>query len=261
MLIKTVSKEYVNELLLSDKRIDGRGLLDFRKLSIKTGIMPHAEGSALVELGNTRVIAGVKIDIGEPLRDKPDEGALMTGAELLPMASPKYEAGPPSPESVEFARVVDRGIRSAELVDMQSLFIEKEKVWMVFIDMYVMNADGNLFDAGSLASVAALLSARMPKLEGEEIIRTGNLHKLKTNGIVTSCTFGKIGDKLLLDTNGNEEEYASTRLTVANDEKYIRAMQKGLSGDMSIKEIQEMIDISADKSKELRSAIKRAVEE
>ncbi|MGC8547538.1 MAG: exosome complex protein Rrp42 [Candidatus Micrarchaeia archaeon] len=259
MQIKGISKEYMSELLNRKERIDKRSFMDYRNISIKTNVIPHAEGSASVYLGDTYVLAGVKLDVGEPMQDKPDEGTLTTSAELLPMASAEYEEGPPSPEAVEFARVVDRGIRAAELIDMPALFIEENKVWNVYVDIYVLNYDGNLFDAGTLASVAALLSCRMPKLEGKEIIREGALPRLKTKGLVTSCTFAKIGESILLDPSGTEESFMNARFTVANDENYIRAMQKGLSGYFTRQEIERLIDTSFEKSKTLRKIVEEAV--
>ncbi|MGC8676340.1 MAG: exosome complex protein Rrp42 [Candidatus Micrarchaeia archaeon] len=259
MQIGTISKEYMSALLEKKERIDKRGFMDYRSISIKTGTMPHAEGSASVKIGDTYVLAGVKLDVGEPMRDKPDEGALTTSAELLPLASVEYEEGPPSPEAVEFARVVDRGIRAAELIDMPSLFIEQGKVWNVYVDIYVLNYDGNLFDAGTLASVAALKTCKLPRLEGNNVIREGNLPLLKTKGIVTSCTFARIGDSLLLDPNGNEEAFMNARFTVASDGEYIRAMQKGLSGHFTRQEIEKLIDTSFEKSKLLRSEIEKAI--
>ncbi len=128
MQIKGISKEYMNDLLSRKERIDKRDFMDYRKIAISTGVIPHAEGSASVYIGDTYVLAGVKLDVGEPMPDKPDEGTLTTSAELLPLASVEYEEGPPSPEAVEFARVVDRGIRAAELIDTPALFIEQGKV-------------------------------------------------------------------------------------------------------------------------------------
>ncbi len=253
------NEEYILELLGKGVREHDRDRMQYRDIKIQTGTIPHAEGSAMVDIGNTKVLVGVKLDIGTPLKDKPDEGALVTSAELLPLANAEYETGPPSPESIEFARVVDRGIRAAGVVDTDALFIEKDKVWTAYVDIYVLNYDGNLFDAGTLASVSALLSARMPKYEDEKVIREGNLGKLKTGGIVTSCTFAKVGKNILLDPNANEERIMAGRLTIANDESVLRAMQKGESGSFSYKELTELVDATFDNSKRLRDMIKGAV--
>ncbi len=102
-----------------------------------------------MDLGATRVLAGVKLMLDEPMEDTPNQGNLVVSAELLPLASATYESGPPSPEAIEFARVVDRGIRHGNCVNLESLFVEEEKAWTVYVDLYVLNYNGNLFDAGS----------------------------------------------------------------------------------------------------------------
>lgn len=256
--IKGVIGQYVKELLSRGIREDSRDFYQYRPIKITKGFIPNAEGSAQVDLGATRVLAGVKLDVGTPMPDKPSEGNLMVAAELLPLASADYEAGPPSPEAIELARVVDRGIRAANMIDTPSLFIEEDKVWSVFLDVYVLNYDGNLFDACELAAVAALNSTRMPKYENDEVIRTGKLDNLKIGNIVTSCTYAKLDDKIILDPNGEEEGIMDARVTIANDEKYIRAMQKGLSGAFTPQEIDNLIDKSFEKSKELRDIISKS---
>lgn len=257
----TITGEYIKEMLGKGAREDGRKLTEYRPISIVAGTMPQAEGSAEVNIGNTKVLAGVKVSVGTPMPDKPNEGNLMTAAELLPLASEEFDVGPPSPNSIELARVVDRGIRAAGVVDLTKLFIEEEKVWEVFIDLYVLNYDGNLFDASTLAATTALLSARMPKYENEEVIREGSLGRLPIANIVTSSTFGTIAGKLILDPSGNEELFIDARLTVATDEKNIRAMQKGLSGGFTAKEIDTLIDLSMEKAQGLRQLVKKAIGE
>jgi exosome complex component RRP42 len=257
----TITGEYIKEMLAKGVREDARGLLDYRPISLKVGTIPNAEGSAECSIGNTRVLAGVKVTVGKPMPDKPNEGNLVTSAELLPLASEEFDIGPPSPEAVELARVVDRGIRSAGVIDLPKLFIEKDKVWDVFVDIYVLNYDGNLFDACTLAATSALLSARMPRIEGDKVIREGELGKLPTTNIVTSSTFGCIADKVIIDPSGNEELFIDARLTIATDEKCVRAMQKGLSGGIAPKEVEQMLDIAFERSKEMKAIVKKAIGE
>jgi len=103
------------------------------------------------------------MDIGEPYPDTPEQGAMSTAVELIPLASPDFESGPPRANAIELSRVVDRGIRESKFIDLEKLCIESgEKVWIVFIDIHVLDYDGNLFDACSLAASAALLSAKVP---------------------------------------------------------------------------------------------------
>lgn len=256
MNISTVTEQYIKERLTKGIREGGRDLFSYRDIKLEIGKMQNAEGSAEVNIGKTKMLVGIKIDVGTPMADKPDEGGIMTAAELLPLAYHKYDAGPPSAEAVELSRVIDRGIRAAGIIDLKKLFIEEGKSWNVFIDCYVLNYDGNLFDAGSFAAVAALLNSRMPKYEDGKVIREGNLGKLEVANVATSCTYAKVAGITVLDTDANEEDFSDARLTIANDEKYIRAMQKGLGGSFTPSEIDKLIDTTFEKSKGLRSMLK-----
>src|SRR3989338_3319750 len=160
-------REYIINLLEHGHRIDGRKLDELRKpIEIKVNVSKNAEGSSNVKIGSTEVMAGIKMTVGEPFADSPDQGVLMVGVELLPLSSPEFESGPPDEWATEMARVVDRGIRESKMIDMKKLCIkEGEKVWMVYIDIYTINDDGNLIDASALAALAALKECRIPKYD------------------------------------------------------------------------------------------------
>ncbi len=255
--IDMIRVNYVKSLIAKNTREDSRGFYDFRKISIKTGTMGNAEGSAQVDLGATRVIAGVKISLEKPMEDTPDQGNMTVAAELLPLASSKYETGPPSPDAIELSRVVDRGIRAGNCIDLKSLFIEPEKAWGVYIDAYVLNYGGNLFDACEIAAMSALLNSKMPIYEDSKVIRENLKQKLKIDNIVTSTTFAKVDGMILLDPSSDEETACDARLTIATDGSSVRAMQKGLGGSFKVKEVEELVDISFNKHVELKSLIER----
>ncbi len=255
--LSVVKSSYIIELIGKGEREDSRGMFDFRKLDIKTGLIEQAEGSAQVDLGNTRVLAGVKMVPEEPHSDTPKEGNIIVSAELLPLAAVEYETGPPSPEAIELSRVVDRGIRAANCVDLASLFIEEGKVWSIYVDVYVLNYDGNLFDACTMAAMAALTDTHMPKYSDGAADYKSRDADLPIKNIVTSTTFGKIGNSIVLDTTANEENAMDARLTIQTDGESIRAMQKGLKGSFSMGEIDKLIDISFDKHKEVMLHFKK----
>ncbi len=252
-----VKTHYIKELLAKGTREDGRKMFDFRDVTIATDVISHAEGSAQVDLGATRVLACVKLQVEEPMEDTPKQGNLMVSAELLQLAHAEFESGPPSPVSVELARVVDRGIRAAECIDLEGLFIEEGKAWSVFIDLYVLNYNGNLFDACTTAAMAALATTKMPKFENGEAVYTEKAGPLKLKNIVVSTTFGKVDNALILDTNMHEENAASARITIANDGKVVRAMQKGLGGAFTTQEIESLVDVSLGKYSELKKIIQK----
>ncbi|MEX0567725.1 MAG: RNA-binding protein, partial [Candidatus Njordarchaeota archaeon] len=134
--LSNIEKESISNYIQKGKRLDGRGLLERRKLKLIPNYIEKAEGSCLAILGKTKVLAGVKVSVGSPYPDTPDQGAFIINMETMPIASPSFELGPPSEPGIEFARVVDRAIRSAEFIDVKSLCIESGKsVYLVFIDL------------------------------------------------------------------------------------------------------------------------------
>src|SRR4051812_34648595 len=126
------SKEHIVNALKKGMRLDGRTPHQFRTITVETGLLATAEGSARVKCGDTELLAGVKMALGKPYSDTPDSGVLMVGAELLPLSNPLFEQGPPSTESIELARVIDRGIRESKTIDDHKLCVRPgELVWMV----------------------------------------------------------------------------------------------------------------------------------
>lgn len=252
----------IKELIMRGKRLDSRKMDEYREIKVEKGAVTTAEGSARVRIGNTEVVAGVKFGVGTPFPDTPDEGVLMVGAEFLPLASPEFESGPPGEDAVELARVVDRAIRESKVVDFGKLCITpKEKVWMVFVDIDVLDDDGNLIDAASLAAMAALLNARIPKLDEDGAINTDEkgTEKLPITGTPVSTTFVKIGDKILADPSLAEYEALEARLTVGTFEKdgkiLIASMQKGGSYGITVEDLDHILDLAERKGKELRKLI------
>ncbi len=259
-----IIKEHIYSLIEKGLREDGRKLLDFRKgISVEYGISPKsAEGSARVKLGDTEVVAGVKFGMGEPYPDKPDEGSIMVGVELSPMANNEFELGPPSIGAIELSRVVDRGIRESKCIDFKKLCVKKgEKCWLLFIDIYPINDDGNLRDVCYLAAMAALKDARYPEFDK----KTGKVDYYKprtSKKISMTCepievTVVKIKDDFIVDPMLNEEKCLDARLTVALlADGTICAMQKGGTGVLSVEDVKKMVDIACDKEKVLRKALK-----
>jgi exosome complex component RRP42 len=165
-VIAKIKQRQIGQLVEKGERLDGRGLRDYREIRLEQGIIERAEGSARVRIGKTDVMVGTKVELGEPFPDTPNEGVLTVNAELVPLASPDYEPGPPDENSIELARIVDRGIRESKMIDTEKLCLEPgKKVIVVFVDVYVLNHDGNLIDASALAAVAALWDTKMPHYE------------------------------------------------------------------------------------------------
>ena len=259
-IISKIEKNYIKSNLKKGERIDGRGLWEYRDFKIESDIIASAEGSADVLLGDTRIITGLKYDVGTPFPDLPNEGVCTVMAELLPLASPLFERGPPDEQSIELARVVDRGIRHADCVQTKKLCIkEKEAVYILFVDMYVINHAGNLIDAGGVGALTALISAHVPEgiigengLEWTGKYLTGET-LIKELPLVT--TYGKIDDIIFLDPNLPEELVSEGRISISTTESKITSIQKSGVATFSIEEIKMLCKDSMEKSKKLRKEL------
>ena len=259
-LVTRVKLKQIEQLIEKGKRLDGRGLTDYREIKIEQGIIEKAEGSARVLLGKTEVLVGVKVETGTPFPDTPNDGVMTVNAELVPLASPDFEPGPPDENSIELARIVDRGIRESQAIDTEKLCIEPgKKVFVVFVDVYVLNHDGNLIDAAALAAVAALMNTKMPNYEvkDDEVVIKQGYTPLPMKSHPITVTLGKINNKLIVDPWLEEEQVIDARLTMAfNDEGNICAIQKGCAGYFTQQQILEGMKIARDKAAELRKQLK-----
>jgi exosome complex component RRP42 len=250
-LISSVKRDYLVELALQGKRVDGRALDQYREVSVERGVIGTAQGSALVKLGNTQVMVGVKLEKGEPFSDTPASGILVVNAELLPLASPTFEPGPPNEDAIELARVVDRAIRESQMIDLEKLCIkEGEEVWAVFIDIYVLDHDGNLIDASVLASVAALYDVKPPVVEG------WTLPEFPVSKKPVAVTVVKLNGVMMVDGHLEEENIAEARLTISTLENGdICAMQKGGSGVFEREELERAYELARKCGEELRKKL------
>lgn len=260
--VAKLEQKTVVDLVTKGKRIDERSLESYRPIQIQVGMIEKANGSAQVYLGKSKVLAGIKVETGEPFPDTPDEGVLTVNAELVPLASPSFEAGPPSEAAIELSRVVDRGIRESKAVDLKTLVIQKgKKVQVVYVDIYVLDHDGNLIDAAAMAALAALVNSKVGKMEvkGDEVVMKPGNHSLPLNNYPLAVTFAKVDKTLLVDPSIEEEQVMNARLTVTIDKNgNICAMQKGGLSGFTTEELKRAVHLAVEKAAENRAKIMAA---
>jgi exosome complex component RRP42 len=260
IIVEQLRKQQMLEALSRGKRLDGRNFESYRDLEIEIGIIDKANGSAKVKLGNTEVLAGVKVETGEPFEGLEDKGALIMSAEVLPTASSHVEPGPPDEEAIELSRVVDRGIRESQMLDLSKLALIPGKiVYTIFVDCSIINSDGNLLDATSYAVVAALLTSKFPvfEVQNDRVVDTGNVMPPPLTTIPISVTAVRIGDSVLLDPTMEEEACMDARITITTQsDGSLVAIQKGYTGPFTINQILQAVETARNKGEENRSKIK-----
>ena len=259
--------ETFKQMFAVGRRFDGRELEEFRDLKVTFDVSNKAEGSARVVLGKTEVLVGVKLQIAAPYPDSPDKGNLMVSGDLLPLASPRFEMGPPGFIAIELPRLVDRVIRESKIIDLEKLVVVPgEKVWTVIIDIYPINDDGNLVDAATIGALVALKNTIMPGLDKDnkidyDIKSKDKLPLVKEVQNPLSISFFKLGNSLIIDPTREEAEACEVRVTWGiskwNKQLMINSSQKSGKTPFSQEEIEKMMILLPKKYDELNEKLKK----
>ncbi|XVF42917.1 hypothetical protein PTKIN_Ptkin01aG0403700 [Pterospermum kingtungense] len=231
------------------------------------------DGSAEVQLGQTRVMGIVTAKLVQPYQDRPNEGTLSIYAEFSPMADPSFEIGRPGESAIELGRIIDRGLRESRAVDTESLCIVAGKlVWAIRIDLHILDNGGNLVDAANIAALAALMTFRRPdcSLGGEDgqevIIHPPEMREplpLIVHHLPIAVTFGFFVDEsiLVIDPTLKEEAIMVGRMiATVNANGDICAIQKAGGEGVSQRVIMQCLHLATTRAVDITKQIKEAVE-
>lgn len=201
-------------------RPDQRKDLEFRPITIQSGILGTAEASATVRLGETTVIGAVKLEVAEPAVDFPNEGFLVLNVTLCAGCSPLVRAGPPLEYAQNLTRRMTLLLQTLNVITNESLIITPGKLsWVVYLDAFVINDSGNIFDAIWLALLAALRDVKLPSIRLDK--ETGMIYSnpneakpLPVNIFPLPLSFAYLPDQnsLLCDPTNEEENVLEDRM-------------------------------------------------
>jgi ribonuclease PH len=188
-------------------RIGGRAPDQLRPVTITPRFIKHAEGSALIEVGDTKVVCTVSIeDRVPPFLKGGGEGWITAEYGMLPRATntrSQREAtkGKPSGRTHEIQRLIGRSLRA--VIDLKAL--GEKTLW---VDCDVIQADGGTRTASITGSFVALVDAL------KELQRRGVVSELPLYDYVAATSVGKVGNEILLDLNYEEDSKADVDMNV-----------------------------------------------
>lgn len=195
----------MNQRTLS--RIDGRPAAEPRPVTISTGAVPYAEGSALITVGETRVLCAASVDERVP-RWMAGKGKGWVTAEysMLPRATKQRNEreaarGKQGGRTVEIQRLIGRSLRA--VVDMKALG-ERQ----IIIDCDVLQADGGTRCAAITGGYVALALA-CAKLHEQRLVKR---HPLRN--AVAAMSAGVVDGRPLLDLDASEDQRADVDFNV-----------------------------------------------
>ncbi|XP_020637122.3 exosome complex component RRP45 [Pogona vitticeps] len=265
--LSNCEKRFILRAIEERKRLDGRQCYDYRNLRISFGT---DYGCCIVELGKTRVLGQVSCELVSPKPNRATEGILFFNLELSPMASPAFEPGRQSELLVKLNRLLERCLRNSKCIDTESLcVVAGEKVWQIRVDLHVLNHNGNIIDAASIAAIVALCHFRRPdvSVQGEEVTLYTpeerdpvplSIHHMP---ICVSFAFFQQGTYLLVDPSEQEERVMDGLLVIAmNKHREICTIQSS-GGIMLLKDqVLRCSKITGVKVAEITELIQKALE-
>uniref|UniRef100_A0A8C2FRS3 Exosome complex component RRP45 n=1 Tax=Cyprinus carpio TaxID=7962 RepID=A0A8C2FRS3_CYPCA len=265
--LSNCERRFLLKAVEEKKRLDGRQTYDYRNIKITFGT---DYGCCIVELGRTRVLCQVSCELVPPKDSRPTEGIMFFNLELSPMASPAFEPNRQSELLVMLNRQLERCLRNSKCIDTESLcVVSGEKVWQIRVDVHVLNHDGNLMDAASIAAISALSHFRRPDvaIQGRDITvfspeeRDPIPLSIYHMPICVSFAFFLQGSYLLVDPCEREERVKDGLLVIAmNKHREICSIQSS-GGIMLLKDqVLRCSKIASVKVSEITELINKALE-
>ena len=224
---KLYPKEFFSRFIEDGIRPDGRPIGRCRPTTIGLDVVSTADSSALVKIGSTTALAGVKLEVMPPKEDLPNLGQLVIQVEMTALASSGHRPGRFSEEATSIQERISSCFETSSALHLEDLCIDPGRAaWCIYLDIYILDAAGALLDTALLAAIACLANMRLPPVTVNE---QGNVismadkdgikpqQKLQLHCIPLSVTCGTFNGKLLVDPTYEEEALLQTTVSTVID--------------------------------------------
>ncbi len=221
------------------ERIDGRKVNEIRPVTIETGVIPNADGSAYIEMGNNKIIAGVygPREMHPKRLSKPNKGVLRVRYHMAPFSVDPRRSPAPSRRDKEISEVMIDAIEPA-------LFLERYPRSVIDVFVEILQADGGTRCAAVNAAAVALVDAGIPMKD-----------------LVAACAAGKMDGKVVLDLGDYEDKKGEADVPIAYMPKLNEVTLLQMDGILSADETIEAIEMAVEGCKTIyeiqREALKK----
>lgn len=226
------------DLLVDGERLDGRSPEEMRPITMEVGTLQTAEGSAFVEIGNTRVVAAAfgPQELHPEHRRKADRARVNARYNMAPFSVDDRMHPKPSRRDKEISLVTEKALEPA-------IFVKEFPKAEIEVLVEVLEADASTRVTGITAAGLALADAGIPM-----------------RGLVQAAAVGKLEDTMVLDVAGEEDAYGKADIPVAMidaDPDEITLLQ--MDGDISSDDVDEGLELAQKGCKKLYEKQKEAL--
>jgi exosome complex component RRP41 len=218
-------------------RVDGRKPDELRPVHIESGVIPNADGSAYIEMGRNKIIAGVygPREMHPKRFSKPNMGILRCRYHMAPFSVDPRRSPAPSRRDQEISMVMTDAIEPA-------LFLERYPRSVIDVYVEIIEADGGTRCASINAAAVALADAGIPMKD-----------------LVSSCAAGKYEGKLILDLGDHEDKKGESDVPVAYLPKIDQVTLLQMEGIMTQEETEKCIELAIEGCKQIYEIQKEAL--
>jgi len=267
-LLKTINPvKYVRNYLENSIRSDGRELLEFRPTIINRDSISKAEGSALVKIGSTTVICGIKAELAEPDNTEPSLGFIVPNIDMTKLCSPKHRAIGVSLDSQILNQTLLNIIINSGCVDLSQLCIAKGKLaWVLYCDLVCLDDDGAVLDVAVIALMAALKSLSLPKVTYDIDTKAIKVDDKVKSSLSMTClpvatSFIMFEHKyLLVDPTADEESIADATVTISTCDGQLSYVYQPGGNPLEPKQFESLIKQANQREKYIKSLLKNIFE-
>jgi ribonuclease PH len=225
---------------MSFARTDGRAPDDLRPVCITPGFLPYAEGSVLIQMGNTRVVCAASLeDRVPPFLRNSGQGWLTAEYAMLPRAtqtrtSREIGRGGPSGRTHEIQRLIGRSLRA--IADLKVL---GERT--ITIDCDVLQADGGTRTAAITGAFVAFA------LASKHLLKSGKIQRSIFTDQVAAISVGIVGNTPLLDLKYDEDSRAEVDMNVVctGDGRFIELQGTAEREPFSRSQMDELVALAS----------------
>ena len=249
----SISDFCVNKTMI---RIDGRKFDQIRDVKITRNFTKYAEGSVLIEMGETKVLCTASIEEKVPpfLRNT-GTGWINAEYSMLPRSTQQRKVrdsskGKIDGRSQEIQRLIGRAIRS--VVDLNKL--GERTIW---VDCDVIQADGGTRTASITGAFVAVAEAIY------KLYKDGLIKKMPIENFVSAISVGIVNDQCLLDICYEEDSHAQVDMNIIMTDKceFVEVQGTGEERPFSRKDLNKLLELGEKGNKELIKIQRKALGE
>lgn len=221
----------------SNIRIDGRKLNELRPVTLQVGVLSNADGSAYIEQGKNKILAGVygPGEVHPRHLAQPDRAVLRCRYHMAPFSVNERKRPAPSRREIELSKVIRHSLEP-------SIFIEYFPRTSIDIFIEVLQAEGGTRCASITAASLALADAGIPMRD-----------------LVSACAAGKVDGQLVLDLSDLEDKEGEADVPLAFMPNLNAITLLQMDGSLTLDEFEQLITLNIEGCKQIHALQKEAL--